>query len=229
MSTTVKICGLGDREALHAAVEGGATYLGLNFVPSSKRYITPAKARDLLATLPQPTLCRFTQASPDIDESEVLVLTALFVDPTDKDILKVCEALSPFLGLVQLHGKETPERIAEIRTLTGLPVMKAVPLATADDLAIVKIYEKVADMLLFDTKLAKGTSGGTGKSFDWSLLKGRRFTKPWMLAGGIDAKNVREAITTTHANIIDVSSGVETKGKKDPKKIKAFIKLCTQT
>ena len=226
MSCSVKICGLRDKKALHAAVEGGATYLGFNFIPTSKRYITSTKARDLLTTLPQPTLCRFSQASPDIEDSEVLVLTALFADPKDKDILKVCETLSPFLGLIQLHGKEDPDRVAEIRQMTGLPVMKAIPIATSDDCAAAKVYEKVADMLLFDSKPPKGPSGGTGSSFDWSLLKGCRFKKPWMLAGGLNAKNVREAVKATRAKIVDTSSGVESRDKKDPAMIKAFLQAC---
>ncbi|MDD3183169.1 MAG: phosphoribosylanthranilate isomerase, partial [Alphaproteobacteria bacterium] len=161
MSVAVKICGLTDREALHASIEAGASFLGFVFVPKSKRYITPEQARDLLATLPHPALCRFQTAVSGIEQTEVLVLTALFVDASDKDIQAVCDALAPFLGLIQLHGNETPERVAEIKARTGLPVMKAIPIATTEDFACVKDYEAVADMLLFDTKVGKGSSGGT--------------------------------------------------------------------
>lgn len=225
MSVAVKICGLTDREALHASIEAGASFLGFVFVPSSKRYIKPEQARDLLATLPHPALCRFQTAVPSIEQTEALVLTALFVDPTDADI-EAALILRPFLGLIQLHGNETPKRVTEIKKLTGLPVMKAIPILSADDFSSVKSYEKVADMLLFDTKVGKSPTGGTGKSFDWTLLAGRTFTKPWMLAGGLNVKNVKQAIKQSGASIIDVSSGVETDGKKDVQKIKALLQAC---
>lgn len=226
MSVAAKICGLIDREALHAAIEAGASFLGFVFVPASKRAITPKEARDLLATLPHPALCRFQTAVSTIEETEALVLTALFVDPTDEEVLAVLDHLRPFLGLIQLHGNETPTRVTEIKKLSSLPVMKAIAIASAQDFASVKDYEAVCDMLLFDTKVEKGLPGGTGKSFDWTLLKDQTFTKPWMLAGGLDAKNVRKAIEQSGARIVDCSSGVETKGKKDPDKIRAFLKLC---
>jgi len=223
VSVAVKICGLCDREALHAAVEGGASYLGFNFIPTSKRYITPTQARELLATLPAPTLCRFAAAGEDIQDTEQLVLTALFVDPTDQEITSVLDALRPFVGLIQLHGNETPARVSAIKKLTGLPVMKAIPIATAQDFAAVASYEKVADMLLFDAKIGPMPTGGTGKSFDWSLLTSRNFSIPWMLAGGLNSKNIKKAISQSGAQIVDVSSGVETNGKKDPKKIHSFL------
>lgn len=226
MSVAVKICGLTDRDALHAAVEGGASFLGFVFAPSSKRVIAPEAARDLLATLPHPTLCRFQTAVNSIQETGALVLTALFVDPTDDDIRKVTKALSPFLGLIQLHGKETPQRVQEIKTLAKLPVMKALPISSEEDFAAIAVYESFSDMLLFDTKLPDGSSGGTGKSFDWSLLSNRTFKKPWMLAGGLDAKNVKKAVKQSKAAIVDVSSGVETKGKKDVIKIRSFLATC---
>lgn len=226
MSVAVKICGITDKEALHAAIEGGATYLGFVFVPKSKRFISPDKAQEILATLPQPALCRFAQANPDRGEND-LVLTALFVDPTDEEI-NAAMKLRPFLGLIQLHGKETPERIAQIREMTSLPVMKATPIATAQDFDSVTAYEKTADMLLFDTKTAKGETGGTGQSFDWSLLSGRSFSKPWMLAGGLNAKNIKKAVKLSGAKIVDLSSGVETDGKKDIQKIKAVLRLCDE-
>ncbi len=226
MSVAVKICGLTDKEALHTAIEAGASFLGFVVVSASKRATTPTTARDLLSTLPHPALCRFQTAVPEIEETEALVLTALFIDPADQDVQDVVDQLRPFLGLIQLHGNETPARVAEIKKLSGLPVMKAISIASHDDFASVKAYEAVADMLLFDTKVEKGLPGGTGKSFDWTLLQGHTFARSWMLAGGLDAKNVRTAIKQSGARIVDCSTGVETKGKKDPDKIKAFIRIC---
>lgn len=226
MSVAVKICGLKDKAALHASIESGASFLGFVFVPASKRYIAPDAARSLLATLPHPALCRFTTPTDELQEAGSLVLTALFVDPTDEDLKKVCEALSPFLGLIQLHGKETPARVRAIKKLTGLPVMKAIAVATAKDFENVAAYEAVADMLLFDTKSPDGKSGGSGQSFDWSLLDKRNFSKPWVLAGGLTAKNLRKAVAQSGARIVDVSSGVETNGQKDVQKIKSFLTVC---
>lgn len=226
MSVAVKICGLRDREALHAAIEGGAGFLGFVFVPHSKRVIAPDAAQALLATLPHPTLCRFQHYVEGIEETEGLVLTALFADASDAEIAEACKTLAPFVGLIQLHGNETPARVKAIRKATGLPVMKAIPIATEADFRAVPAFEKVADMLLFDTKPAKGASGGTGESFDWSLLTGRTFKKPWMLAGGLTAKNIKRAIKQSGATIIDLSSGVETDGKKDAGKIKEVLGLC---
>lgn len=226
MSVAVKICGLTDKEGLFAAVENGASYLGMLFVSKGRQYITPEKARQLLATLPHPTLCRFTRAQEGLEDTGALVLTALFLDASDKEISEACEALAPFLGLIQLHGFETPERVAEIKQLTGLPVMKVFHIASVKDLEIVKSYDDVADMFLFDTKIGNTPSGGTGKTFDWAILKGQHFSKPWMLAGGLTAMNVVRAVKETGATIVDLSSGVETKDKKDPAKIKGFMEIC---
>ena len=225
-AAAVKICGLSDEVSLHAAIEGGASFIGFVFVPSSKRAIKIDHALALLESLPQPTLCRFMRADQAIAEDGHLVLVALLQNPTDVQVREVLR-LKPLLGLLQLHGDETPARVAEIKTLSGLPVMKAIAVATAEDLVCVSSYEKVADMLLFDTKIGK-TSGGSGKSFDWSLLKAKRFKKPWMLAGGLTPDNVAEAVKITKAKIVDVSSGVETKTKtgtkKDPDKIRIFLR-----
>ena len=225
MSVDAKICGLTDKAALHACIEGGAAYIGFVCIPSSKRYLPIGQARKLLATLPAPTLCRFTPASP-LKAGNEITLTALFADQTDEQIMQAKEALHPFLGLIQLHGEETPERVASLRAMTGLPVMKAIPIATHEDLALVPAYEPVADRLLFDTRLGPTPTGGTGQSFDWHLLKGRTFARSWMLAGGLDAQNVKKAVKTSGANCVDVSSGVETDGKKDPLKIKEFLRVC---
>lgn len=225
MSVAAKICGITDREALHAAIESGASLIGFGFVPASKRFIEPAQAKALLMRLPHPALCRFVKAPPTAGTNEI-VLTALFVDPKDTEIDAVVEALSPFLGLIQLHGAETPERVATIRERTGLPVMKAIAVADEKDLQKVPAYEDVADMLLFDAKLPDGSSGGAGVSFDWTLLTGRKWKRPWLLAGGLCLKNVVQAVQKSGADFVDVSTGVETDGKKDPLKISAFIQVC---
>lgn len=217
-AVAVKICGLKDEAGIRAAIEGGASYLGLNFVPSSKRYISFEDAAALVKTLPTPTLCRFSQTAGEA----ALVLTALFVNPSDEELLEAVERLKPCLGMIQLHGDETPQRVEEVKKLLGLPVMKAIAVASQEDLACVPTYEAVADMLLFDTKI-DGKSGGTGHSFDWSLLKNLDLKKPWMLAGGLNASNIEEAIQKTGATIVDVSSGVETDDKKDPEKIHDFL------
>lgn len=222
MAVAVKICGLKDEAGLGAALKGGASYLGLVFAPKSKRYISYKDAAALIKTLPQPALSRFCQAAGEGD----VVLTALFVNPTDSDIMNAVEALRPCLGMIQLHGNETAERVSEVKRLSKLPVMKAIPVAVSEDLNVVPEFEAVADMLLFDAKV-DGQTGGTGHSFDWSLLKNLKLTKPWMLAGGLDEINVREAVTTTGTRIVDVSSGVETDGVKDPEKIRSFLSIFT--
>lgn len=224
MSVEVKICGLTDPESLHAAVEGGARYIGFVLIPSSKRYVAPTQATEWLATLPAPTLCRFTKG-PASSEGSDLVLTVLLQDPTDEEI-ETALSLKPLLGLIQLHGLETPERVQEIRNKTGVPIMKVFAIGDAKDFEKVADYDSVADMYLFDTKVGATPTGGTGKSFDWSLLTGRHFAKPWMLAGGLNKNNVGKAINQSGASIVDVSSGVETENKKDPEKIKAFIQVC---
>lgn len=224
MSVEVKICGLTDPESLHAAIEAGARYIGFVLIPSSKRYVSPAQAKEWLATLPTPTLCRFTKGPAHSDGSD-LVLTVLFQDPTDEEI-DAALCLKPLLGLIQLHGLESPARVAEIREKTGIPVMKVIPIGEASDFDKVGDYDSVAEMYLFDTKVGPTPTGGTGKSFDWSLLTGRTISKPWMLAGGLNKDNVLKAIDQSGARIVDVSSGVERENKKDPEKIKAFVKVC---
>lgn len=219
----VKICGLTDETGLRAAVQGGASYLGFVFVKKSKRYISFEHAAMLIKKLPQPALARFCKGTGGGD----MVLTALFVDPTDSELLSAIEHLRPCLGLIQLHGNETPERVVQVKRLTNLPVMKAIPVASKEDLDVVPSFEDAADMLLFDAKI-DGQTGGTGYSFDWNLLKGLSLSKPWMLAGGLNADNVRDAVKQTGTRIVDVSSGVEgLDGKKDPDLIRRFLSLFT--
>jgi phosphoribosylanthranilate isomerase len=210
MSVAVKICGIRDETALRAAVEGGAKYAGFVFVPDVRRYVEPEKAAQLVKLIP-----------------EGVQAVGLFQDLDDATLLSVLKLVP--LKIIQLHGHETPERVAEVRVLTRLKIVKAVHVATVADLDGAAAYEAVADMLLFDTKLGMLPTGGTGKSFDWSLLKGKTFAKPWMLAGGINTGNLAEAVAMTGARIVDVSSGVEDMaGHKDPDKIRALLAMAAR-
>lgn len=209
MSVAAKICGLKDGLALDAAVRGGASYVGLVFYPRSPRAVTPAEARDLAALVPS-------------DVKKV----GLFVDPDD-ELLDTVLAHVP-LDLLQLHGGESPGRVGEIKRLTNLPAMKAIKVAKRADLNAADEFEEVADMLLFDAKapadMADALPGGNALVFDWKLLSGRQWQRPWMLSGGLDAGNVAQAVAITGARAVDVSSGVErARGVKDPVAIKAFL------
>lgn len=207
MGIQVKICGVTTAEAADAAIGAGADYLGLNFCPASPRYLAPEPARALAA-----------------HARGRIRLVALLTDPKDDAIVAAIAAAEP--DFLQLHGAETPARVSDIRARFGLPVIKALAVAELADLASVPIYEQAADMLLFDAKAPKGAdrSGGHGAAFDWRLLAGRKFSRPWLLAGGLDAQNVARAIRTAEAPGVDVSSGVETApGVKDAQKIAAFI------
>ena len=201
----VKICGLRDPNSLRAAAEAGAAYAGFVFFPKSPRHLGWAEAGALALHAP-PGLCK----------------VGLVVDPDDATL----DALAALpLDMVQLHGHETPARVAEVGRRLGLPVMKAVGIATAEDVARLPAYEAVADQILCDAKPAAGPlPGGTGLSFDWRLLAGRRWRRPWMLAGGLTAANVAEAVRLTGARQVDVSSGVEdAPGIKNAEKIAAFV------
>ena len=211
MAIEVKICGLSDEEGVSAALAGGADLLGFVFYPPSPRYVTPAKAA---------ALCRYA--------GERALRVGLFVDPSD-DLLSSIVAAAP-LDMIQLHGKETPQRVAEVRERFGHPVMKALPVAEAADLEAAEAYLPVADRLLFDAKPPKGMKdalpGGNALSFDWKLLAGRDWPRPWMLAGGLSEANLAEAVAVSGARRVDVSSGVESKpGVKDPTRISALLAL----
>lgn len=208
-TTTAKICGLMTPEAVRAAMEGGASHIGFVFFGKSPRNIRP----ELAARLAEPVRGR----SP-------LKIAALMVDPSDAEVAEIVEALAP--DLIQLHGKESPERTAAIRALAGRPVIKAVGVRDASDVAAALGYEDAADHLMFDAKPPEGADrpGGHGARFDWGLLKDVSPSRPWFLAGGLDPWNVAEAIGASRAPIVDVSSGVERgPGVKDPHLIAAFL------
>lgn len=208
MSIAVKICGIKEDKGLLAAVQNGAAYVGFLFCEPGRRcYVTPAQVAPLFTLIP-----------------EHVASVGLFLDSTDDEILAVTNAI-PSLSILQLHGHETPQRIAEIKKLTGKKVIKVFHVAARGDLAIVSTYNDIADMFLFDTKTGETPTGGTGQCFDWTILKGQTFARPWMLAGGLKKENIQEAILTSGATIVDLSSGVETNGQKDPVKIQAFLKL----
>lgn len=204
-----KICGLNDAAGVAAAVTGGARFLGFVFYPPSPRNVSAAVAADLMATVPGG-----------------ITKVGLFVDADDAAIEAALEAP---LDLLQFHGAETPERVAAVKKKFGRPVMKAIPVAAAADVAAADRYVGVADRLLFDAKPPRDPGalpGGNGLAFDWQLLGARRWTVPWMLSGGLTAENLAEAVAVTHARAVDVSSGVETRpGVKDSAKIAAFLKM----
>lgn len=210
MRVRAKICGLNDPDAVHAAVEGGAAFVGFVFYPTSPRAVTPDKAAELAAVVP-------TSVGK----------VGLFVDAGDDEIDAVTTHVP--LDMLQLHGTEPPERVAKLRRRTGLRVMKAVPVAASSDVEHATAYYESADWLMFDAKPPKDMSdalpGGNALAFDWLLLKGWDFPLPWMLAGGLDAENVEEAVRLSGTHFVDTSSGVESRpGVKDPERIRAFLK-----
>jgi phosphoribosylanthranilate isomerase len=204
-----KICGISDAAALSAAVDGGARYVGFVFFPRSPRNVTP----DEVAAL-----------TPGVPDGVTSV--ALSVDPDDA-LVDAINAV-PGIDMFQLHGGETPKRLADIRQRTGKRVMKAFKVSAPEDLVSAEAYLEVADMLLFDAKTPKEMTnalpGGNAVSFDWTILSGRDWPLPWMLSGGLDPANVGDAIDISGAPAVDVSSGVETSpGAKDPGLIVEFL------
>jgi len=207
-SVKVKICGLTDEDAVDAALDAGADFVGVVLFDKSPRAVSIERAAEVLEFVP-----------------EDILRVGLFVDPDDALLENAMNNLR--LDMFQLHGHESPERIEEIRQEFGMPVMKALGISTAADLDAAQAYAEIADWLLFDAKPPADADrpGGNAVSFDWTLLKGRKFACPWMLAGGLTIDNVAEAIKQSGAKAVDVSSGVESApGVKDAEKIAAFIK-----
>jgi phosphoribosylanthranilate isomerase len=208
MALSIKICGLKTPEALDAALESGADMVGFVFFAPSPRHIGSELARTLSARV-----------------NGRAVKVALTVDASNEALAAIVESLKP--DILQLHGKETPERVAVVRSRFGLPVMKALPIAERADLSPIRLYANVADRLIFDARPPQEATrpGGLGKPFDWTLLKGVDLKIPYMLSGGLDAGNVAEALRITRAPGVDVSSGVErAPGEKDIDKIRTFIR-----
>jgi phosphoribosylanthranilate isomerase len=207
MTPTVKICGLSTAATLDAALEAGADMVGFVFFPKSPRHIDLATAR---------ALGRQAKGQATI--------VALSVDADDDTLKRIVDALAP--DLMQLHGSETPARVKAIGALCARPTMKAIGVATREDLAAAKAYEGVADVLLIDAKPPKGAAlpGGNGRPFDWSLTQDFHPPGPWLLSGGLDPDTVGAAIALSGARGVDVSSGVESApGVKDSTKIRAFV------
>lgn len=210
MTVQVKICGIKTAEALATAAEAGAEFIGLNFYAPSPRAVTPAQAAALIAGAPAG-----------------LIKVGLFVDADD--VLLERTLAEAKLDMLQFHGHETPERVATLRARFGIAVMKVLKISQAEDFDPAGDFATVADWLMFDAVPPKDKKnalpGGNAASFDWTLLRGRTFPKPWMLAGGLNPGNVAEAIRISGAPCVDVSSGVETApGEKDPARMCAFIR-----
>lgn len=209
MDVKVKICGLRTPQALDAALEAGADYVGFVFYGPSPRNV-------------------------DMDNAKVLADTArgraqtvaLLVDPEDDQVKQVVDTVNP--DIIQLHGNESPERVEEVRTLAARPVMKAIKVATREDVQSAQSYDGKADMILYDAKVPEDATdmlpGGNGMAFDWQALLGVKKPDNFILSGGLDPDNVRGAIEQTGAEIVDVSSGVESApGEKDPVLIRQFV------
>lgn len=209
MSVSAKICGLSTAAAVDAAVTGGARFVGFVFYPPSPRNVTPEQAAALVAPVPQ----RVTRVGLFVDASDAILEGVLGRVPLD---------------LLQFHGQENPRRVAEVKSRFRKPVMKAIPIAGPGDPDAALAYLEVADWLLFDAMPPRADAGalpgGNGLAFDWQLLAGRSWSRPWMLSGGLTARNLAEAVSTTGATTVDVSSGVEIRqGIKDLAKIADFL------
>jgi phosphoribosylanthranilate isomerase len=207
-SVIVKICGITDVKALAAAVKAKADFVGFVFFRRSPRYLDPKRVAELIEALPR-----------------TISAVGLFVDPTDADLERVLKDVR--LGMVQLHGRESPKRVSDIRREFGIAAMKALGVSSIRDVMAAADYGGHADWLLFDAKppVTATRPGGNAAPFDWGLMKSYHAGTPWMLAGGLTSANVKTAIQTSGAVAVDVSSGVETTpGTKSPAKIRAFIR-----
>lgn len=213
MTVQVKICGITNTDAIDAAVSAGASFGGLVFHPNSPRNVGLEQARSLAEHM-----------------RGGLKSVALIVDRDDAGIEALVRIVRP--DFLQLHGSESARRAAYIRGKFQLPVIKVLPVAEPGDLAVAAEYGDAADMLMFDARPPKGAQrpGGHGAAFDWKILDGRSFSKPWFLAGGLAPDNVARAIALSGAKLVDVSSGVETApGVKDAERIREFIQAATMS
>ena len=215
MTVEVKICGLDRPETVDGAVNAGAEMLGFVFYPPSPRNLTASAASRLTNRVPAG-----------------VKRVGLFVDPTDEMITTVLN--QNVLDLIQLHGNEPPERVAEIKDITSLKVIKVLKVTDIRDLKYVSVYQRVAEWLMFDALAPKDMKGalpgGNALSFDWNILARANIPTPWILAGGLNLENVKEAMSTSGAKVVDVSSGVEKlPGVKCVEKIKSFIGVVKET
>ncbi|MBP2159843.1 MULTISPECIES: phosphoribosylanthranilate isomerase [Asticcacaulis] len=211
MSVSAKICGISTLSAAQTAIAEGTAFLGFIHFAKSPRHLDLTAMSELMLSL---------RASGATQK-----LVSVVVDPDDAMIEALRDHVKP--DLIQLHGKETPDRVAQVRQAMGIPVVKALSLSEAADLTAAQAFDNVADYLLFDAKPPKDASlpGGLGLSFDWTLLTGYAGEKPWFLAGGLTPDNVAEAVTISGAKYVDVSSGVESApGVKDPNLISGFLR-----
>src|SRR5712691_9963441 len=208
MTIAAKICGLSSEAAVAAAVEGGAVYLGFVFYPPSPRAVSPVRAAALCAAVPSG-----------------VHRVGLFVDAEDEAIRAVLD-LAP-MDILQFHGRESPDRVADVKARFHRPVMKAIAVAAPEDVLAAERYEDAADMLLFDAKPPRRSGalpGGNGLAFDWHLIAGHNWRRSWMLSGGLTAALLPEAVRVSGAAAVDVSSGVERRpGDKDPARIREFL------
>ena len=208
MSVAAKICGLSTEAAVRAAIAGGAVYLGFNFYLPSPRAVTAAKAARLCATIPAG-----------------IARVGIFVD-ADDDTIRAVLAEVP-IDILQFHGRESPDQVADAKLRFARPIMKAVAIAAPEDVRGAAQYEEAADLLLFDAKppcRPDALPGGNGLAFDWGLIAGRSWRRQWMLSGGLTAELLPEAVRISGAASVDVSSGVESRpGEKDLDKIRAFL------
>jgi len=203
-----KICGVKTKEALEAAAKGGAAYVGFNFYRPSPRYVPPEQAAALSKLVP-----------PGMKS------TAVTADAGDALFEEIFRHFTP--DLIQLHGREPPQRAADLKARWKTPIIRAIPIGTSADFGAVKAHEGAADYFLFDAAPPKGAvlPGGNAASFDWKLLQGQSFAKLWFLSGGLSAKNLREAVALSGAMRVDFSSGVErTPGEKDPTMIEELLR-----
>lgn len=208
-TTKVKICGLSTPETLTVAIDAGADFVGLVFYAPSPRHVEIEVAAYLAKQIP----------------SNVEAV-GLFVNPTDEYLQNVLNEVA--LTMIQLHGHESIERVRQVKQKFNLPVIKALPIETIDDLTAAQAYDNIADWLLFDAK-AETLPGGNGTPFDWNILKDYKGASPWMLAGGLTPKNIAEALKIVTPDALDVSSGVESDpGQKETDKIRSFIQSAKQ-
>lgn len=208
MTINVKICGLTDKDAVASACQNGVDLLGFVFYPRSPRAVTPSQAASLLSTM--------TGKAQSV---------GLFVDPDDELLETVLKTVP--LDMIQLHGRETPIRVAEIKDRFKKPIIKALPIAVESDFDAVSAYSALVDFILFDAKPPKDADrpGGNAISFDWRLLQKQAISVPWILAGGLTAETLSQAVMMSGATWVDVSSGVESApGKKAPALIETFMK-----